>query len=467
MHYRTKVQPKNIESPFKPDEMFFSITDLKGIILTGNDVFYRTSKFSKEEMVGAPHNIIRHPDMPRIIFKLLWDYIKSGKPIVAYVKNMAKDGSYYWVLATVMPLKDENGRNTKYISIRIKPTTEYLDLVNRLYKELLEAEKSGGMDASYKVLMDSLKKLGYQSYDEFMKTVLSKELESKKDILKVDDADIPDIKKGFYQIIKSVFGEAKKLDQVYDSIYKKISAFEEFAKILHEKSDRIFSLTDYIRLISLNSSVESFKLGSKGASFSVLSAEMRKNSEMGNKIIEEMKKLTKLIMENMDIIVVLINISKLQIIMTTKFLREVLKNIEQHNSQQEIEETEENIRDLLHLLLTDAKEIIQNSEKMQKHLREIDDHMKKLKILIKRLEFLYLNGMVESAHHTETSFSIIFTEVNKLVESTRDVLDSLHVPLFEVMEKNKEMGKEFKEVDILVNKIYKELEAIENVVQEV
>ncbi len=188
--------------------------------------------------------------------------------------------------------------------------------------------------------------------------------------------------------------------------------------------------------------------------------------EMGNKIIEEMKKLTKMIMDNMDSIVILINISKLQVIMITKFLREVLKNIENHSSQEEMEEIEENIRDLLHILLTDAREITENSEKMQKYLREIDEHMKKLKILIKRLEFLYLNGMVESAHHTETSFSIIFTEVNKLVESTREVLDSLHVPLFEVMEKNKEMGKEFKDVDILINKMYKELGAIENMVQE-
>ena len=102
--HRPKVEPKNIESVFLPDEMFFSTTDLKGIILSGNDVFIRVSKFSKEELIGKPHNIIRHPDMPRIVFKLLWDYIQSGKPIVAYVKNIAKDGSYYWVLATVVPI---------------------------------------------------------------------------------------------------------------------------------------------------------------------------------------------------------------------------------------------------------------------------------------------------------------------------------------------------------------------------
>jgi len=86
--------------------------------------------------------------------------------------------------------------------------------------------------------------------------------------------------------------------------------------------------------------------------------------------------------------------------------------------------------------------------------------MKRLKILIKRLEFLYLNGMVESAHHTETSFSIIFTEVNKLVESTRNVLSELHTPLFDVIQKNKELGNEFKEVDAVVKRMYHHLNQI-------
>ncbi|WP_081826555.1 PAS domain-containing methyl-accepting chemotaxis protein [Persephonella sp. KM09-Lau-8] len=461
MHYRTKIHPKNIESPFKPDEMFFSVTDLKGIILTGNDVFYRTSKYSKDELTGAPHNIIRHPDMPRIIFKLLWDYIQSGKPIVAYVKNMAKDGSYYWVLATVMPLKDERGKPKKYVSIRIKPTTEYLDLINRVYKELLEEEKKGGMEASYKKLMEILNSYGFSSYDQFMKVILAKELESKKDILKVEEFKDLSLDTHFSKVVHSVFEAARKLNKIYDSIYDKINIFENFTKVLQEKSDRIFSLTDYIRLISLNSSVESFKLGSKGASFSVLSAEMRKNSEMGNKIIDDMKKQTIKIMDDMDHIVILINISKLQVIMITKFLREVLEKLQGGElTEEENKEIEQNIRDLLQILITDAKEIMNYSIDMQELLNMIDEDMKKLKILVKRLEFLYLNGMVESAHHTETSFSIIFTEVNKLVESTREVLGTLHTPLFEVIDKNKEMGREFKEVDRIIEKMYRELDLL-------
>ena len=294
-----------------------------------------------------------------------------------------------------------------------------------------------------------------------MKVILAKELESKKDILKVEEFKDLSLDTHFSKVVHSVFEAARKLNKIYDSIYDKINIFENFTKVLQEKSDRIFSLTDYIRLISLNSSVESFKLGSKGASFSVLSAEMRKNSEMGNKIIDDMKKQTIKIMDDMDHIVILINISKLQVIMITKFLREVLEKLQGGElTEEENKEIEQNIRDLLQILITDAKEIMNYSIDMQELLNMIDEDMKKLKILVKRLEFLYLNGMVESAHHTETSFSIIFTEVNKLVESTREVLGTLHTPLFEVIDKNKEMGREFKEVDRIIEKMYRELDLL-------
>jgi aerotaxis receptor len=111
-----KPSPRNQESPFKNDEFFFSITDERGVIEAGNDVFTRISGYAIEEMIGNPHSIVRHPDMPRVVFKLLWGTIKQRQPIVAYVKNMAQDGSYYWVLASVFPI------GKRYASIRIKPT---------------------------------------------------------------------------------------------------------------------------------------------------------------------------------------------------------------------------------------------------------------------------------------------------------------------------------------------------------
>ncbi|ACO03088.1 MAG TPA: PAS domain S-box protein [Persephonella sp.] len=461
--HRPKVEPKNIESVFLPDEMFFSTTDLKGIILSGNDVFIRVSKFSKEELIGKPHNIIRHPDMPRIVFKLLWDYIQSGKPIVAYVKNIAKDGSYYWVLATVVPIFDNEGNIEKYLSIRIKPTTQFFDHIPKVYAELLNAEKSGGMEASLKKLEEIVRSLGYKSYDSFMTDILSKEIEDKKDVLKVEDIP-PDMifENSFTENVATIFRYAKKIDELYDSIYRKITHFENLGKLLDEKSDRIFSLTDDIRLISLNSSVESFKLGSQGASFSVLSAEMRKNSEVGNKIIDEMRKITEIIMEDIDRIILLINISKLEVIAITKFLHSILEEDETREDN-DIEELEQNIIDLVRSLKISSEKTYSYSEKMGHHLLNISEYLKKLKILIKRLEFLYLNGMVESAHQTETSFSIIFTEVNKLVESTKDILNDISVPLSEVKDENRNLKYELEEVEYNINKITDTISNISNV----
>ena len=112
--------PIDRESELAVDELFISVTDRKGIIRLGNDVFVRVSKFAREELVGQPHNVIRHPDMPRCVFQALWDFLAAGKSVAAYVKNKAKDGSYYWVMAVVVPARDG------YASVRLKPTTPLL-----------------------------------------------------------------------------------------------------------------------------------------------------------------------------------------------------------------------------------------------------------------------------------------------------------------------------------------------------
>ncbi len=141
---------------------FFSTTDLRGVIQSCNDVFVRVSKYPKENLIAAPHSVIRHPDMPRAVFKLLWSTIQSGQPIVAYVKNMAADGSYYWVQAFVFPLKES------YLSIRNKPSSALFDAALTLYPLTLNVEKEQSMDDSLPFLLEQIKAAGFANYREFM-----------------------------------------------------------------------------------------------------------------------------------------------------------------------------------------------------------------------------------------------------------------------------------------------------------
>ncbi len=446
---KTKVQPKNIETKFDVNEIFFSSTDLKGIIKAGNRVFYRISQYSPEEMIGKPHNIVRHPDMPKIIFKLLWDFIKNKKIIIAYVKNLAKDGSYYWVLAIVLPIVGKDGKIKKYLSIRIKPTSDYFNVIPELYKKLLKMEKRYEMEDIFSFLQEEIKKLGFESYEDFMYAALRSEILSKWDVLKVGTIDVYPSDE-FTKAIYNIYRYSKDIDSIYDDIYSKINKLENFGNVLQDKSNYIFNLTDNIRLISLNSSVESFKLGSEGASFSVLSAEMRKNSEIGNKIIEEMKNTTKEISNDLKNMINSLSISKLEILTITQFLNEILQYGNDEFSGQ-------SLCDLMYLLDQTSHEDLDLSQKLNKLFSNILEEIKKLKILIKRLEFLYLNGMVESAHQTETSFSIIFTEVNKLVDSTRQVVSEINTPLIEVIDENKKILNNVKRVENNLEKVKKEL----------
>ena len=160
------ITPINNEVTFGSDALLVTKTNLKGIITYANRDFMRIVSMNEDELVGKPHNIIRHPDMPKIIFKYLWSYIQEGKEIHAYVKNICKDGSFYWVLANVTP-SYLDGKIVGYHSARRLPKQESLDVIKPLYKQLLDAEKSGGVQASEKILNNILQDKGME-YDEFI-----------------------------------------------------------------------------------------------------------------------------------------------------------------------------------------------------------------------------------------------------------------------------------------------------------
>ena len=151
----------------KEDDFIVSKTDTKSRLTYVNEIFMTMAEYTEEELLGKPHNIVRHPDMPKTVFKLLWDRIQNKEEIFAYVINKTKNGNAYWVFANVTASVDERGNIIGYYSVRRKPSSSALELIIPLYKKMLDAERSGGIAAGEKVLNDLLHKEGV-SYDEFV-----------------------------------------------------------------------------------------------------------------------------------------------------------------------------------------------------------------------------------------------------------------------------------------------------------
>ena len=155
------------ELTYESNEIIVSKTDTKGKITYGNALFLKLAGYSEKELLGAPHNIVRHPDMPKIVFKLLWETVQQGKEIYAYVINKAKSGDFYWVSANVTPSYDAQGKIIGYYSVRRKPSQQALNTIKPLYRQLLDAEKSGGIGASEKMFNELLENNGGR-YDKFI-----------------------------------------------------------------------------------------------------------------------------------------------------------------------------------------------------------------------------------------------------------------------------------------------------------
>ncbi len=159
--------PKNNEKVMGESDFIVSKTDTTGKITYGNEIFIQMSGYSEDELLDAPHNILRHPDMPKVVFKLLWDRIQNKEEIFAYVKNLCKDGSYYWVNTNVTASLDEQGKIIGYYSVRRKPNPKAIEVISGLYPKLLQAERSGGISASQELLEQTLQQEGVD-YDQFI-----------------------------------------------------------------------------------------------------------------------------------------------------------------------------------------------------------------------------------------------------------------------------------------------------------
>lgn len=229
------------ESNFGFQELFFSRTNSKGIIQSGNSVFQEVSKYEWDEILNKPHNVVRHPAMPRGVFHLFWEMLLSGKPIGAYVVNQAKDGSYYWVFALACSVPDG------FLSVRLKPSSPIFETVRKKYAEVLELEKSQKLSPkqSQEILLQEIKKLNFQNYHQFMTEALTQELECRRIQLKLEPI--------------------KAISQLRDIL--------KLATKLQGKCEDIFSAYQKSSFVPLNLEVLSARIGQEASPIAVVASQ--------------------------------------------------------------------------------------------------------------------------------------------------------------------------------------------------
>lgn len=256
------------ERAFAIDDVFFSTTDRRGVIRSGNDVFIRVSGYDVDELVGRPHNVIRHPDTPRSVFRLLWSYLDAGRPIAAYVKNRAKDGSYYWVLAAARPVGDT------LVSVRLKPTSALFDNIRRIYTEMRDSERRvehdagshrDAMDASVAVLTTRLTELGFYDYDTFMRTALATEVDARRAIVNAASGGTPTRHRH----------DGATLGNRLDAQLTSVDRYTALNDLLAQRSEALVDIAEDGNVLALNAVLASRRLGSDGGPLTAIAETMQ------------------------------------------------------------------------------------------------------------------------------------------------------------------------------------------------
>lgn len=224
-----------------PSELFFSTTDSRGVIRQGNSVFARISGFSLEEMVGLPHNLVRHPDMPAGAFRLMWSWLEAGRPIGTYVCNRTKEGAQYWVFAVVSPLHDG------FVSVRMAPLSTALPIVKDVYAETRLAEHDAAAAGATRrevaevgeaALLAALARRGLRSYEDFMHQALPAEVAS-RGRLASEVYQRPDAVGEIAQVLRGT----RAVDQVLAELVAELATFQQLGDELADTADHVLEMT--------------------------------------------------------------------------------------------------------------------------------------------------------------------------------------------------------------------------------
>ncbi|MDH4304755.1 MAG: PAS domain-containing protein [Nitrospira sp.] len=426
-----KISPVNAARDFLINELFFSTTTNKGIIVSGNDVFARVSKYQIEEMIGKPHNLIRHPDMPRTVFKLLWDYLLAGKSIAAYVKNMAVDGRYYWVVALVAPI--EGGG---YVSIRFKPSSQLFGIISDIYGELRAIEQTheengdgpkAGMHSAEAKFGEILRAKGFADYDAFMQTLLYQELNSRDDILAREHLSIfpplpkPHAEEGALSAaLRRLYQDSQQTYQQVTAVYTQLKEYMSRNDELGEHSRGILALTGEFQLICLNLTVASSRLANAGHTLTVVSAHLHEASASVATIVSGLATQASKISTCLGETVFGWAWARLQSEVIIIDYHECLTKLVSHDNQTNPTVYLKRLGDLRSAFSRTIERVEHSLHDLGKKLKGLTIEVEELRKALLSLQVTYVGGLVEASRLSEVgNFSTIFHDVHKHIAETK------------------------------------------------
>jgi len=441
------------EAKFDLNELFFSITKHDSTIVSGNETFVRISGYTKDEIMGKFHNIIRHQDMPRILFKIFWDYLNANKPVVAYVKNKTKDGAYYWVFAVVFPLGDE------YISIRIKPNTPIFSVVKDIYLKLRAAEAELTMDQSEELLLKLLNEHGFSNYDHFMNEVLLAELLERKKLLLAtpsNDSDHDEINSPFALKVKPLYNVSKTLLYEYAKWFEKIDSFTKIKLMFEEKGLILRTLARDIVFLSLNASVASYKLDVNGETFGVLASDIRTNAKENDTLIGKIHETSVYLAESFNEIIFLVSYISLQMEMMTYFIHEILCD--------QNEEINPSVDTLFELVSLYNEKLMGLPFLFEKAIGKNIAYLEELDQQMMYLGYVQIYGIIESARCNDNGlgFGEIFSQLKNLIAKTSDEILLMKSMAESFYLDNRVLIKESKDIELMLSCLKSEISKIKN-----
>ncbi len=412
----------NRERRFDIDELFFSRTDRKGIIRSGNEVFVRVSGYPRDELVGQAHNMVRHPDMPRALFRVFWERLQAGAGVTAYVKNRAEDGSYYWVLATADAVGDG------FVSVRTKPASPLFATAKAMYADVLAVEKQveGGdvrrrkaaIDAGVERLNELLAAAGYEDYHAFIRAALPAEDDARQALLGASVRErLGTPPPGADRALAGVLAACCGTQEVLDDVASKLEGYAVMHDTLAPKSAYVNELADNIRLFSLNALLGATRLGSRGAALGAVAEIMRARSHTAGPVTDALGADIASAVNVLEALDYRVALSRLQSEMMMVFVRELISRADRDG------DAATDLQVLASGLDAGVRRLAASLEELGRYLKGITHHAGRLRSELNLLSRLEVNGRIEAARLTDAGSVLdLFETIGRQVTTAHEQL---------------------------------------------